>query len=61
MSNVDFAAEASQLESRWAKDPRWNGVERTYTAEEYGSPSRLGEGRVLARDARGREAVGAAA
>ena len=34
MSNVSFAAEASQLESRWAKDPRWNGVERTYTAED---------------------------
>ena len=34
MSNVDFAAEASKLESRWAKDPRWNGVERTYTAED---------------------------
>ena len=34
MSNVDFAAEASQLESKWAKNPRWNGVERTYTAQD---------------------------
>ncbi|MEP7067428.1 MAG: isocitrate lyase, partial [Gemmatimonadota bacterium] len=34
MSNVSFAAEASELESRWGTDPRWNGVERTYTAED---------------------------
>ena len=34
MSNVEFAAEAGQLESRWANDPRWSGVERTYTAED---------------------------
>jgi isocitrate lyase len=34
MSNVSFAAEAGQLESKWATDPRWNGVERTYTAED---------------------------
>lgn len=34
MSNVDFAAQASELEAKWASDPRWNGVERTYTAED---------------------------
>src|SRR3954451_20065812 len=25
-------AEADQLEARWRDDPRWGGVERTYTA-----------------------------
>jgi len=34
MSNVSFAAEASQLEAKWATDPRWNGIERTYSAED---------------------------
>ena len=34
MSNVDFAAQATELEAKWASDPRWNGVERTYTAED---------------------------
>ena len=26
--------EAAELERRWASDPRWSGVERTYTAED---------------------------
>ena len=34
MSNVDFTAQASDLVAKWASDPRWNGVERTYTAED---------------------------
>jgi isocitrate lyase len=34
MSNVDFTAQASELEAKWASDPRWAGVERTYTAED---------------------------
>jgi isocitrate lyase len=34
MSNVDFTAQASELVAKWASDPRWNGVERTYTAED---------------------------
>jgi isocitrate lyase len=34
MSNVDFTAQASELVARWASDPRWNGVERTYSAED---------------------------
>jgi isocitrate lyase len=34
MSNVDFAAQASELEATWKSDPRWKGIERTYTAED---------------------------
>jgi isocitrate lyase len=34
MSNVDFTAQASELAAKWASDRRWNGVERTYTAED---------------------------
>ncbi|WP_127131907.1 isocitrate lyase [Georgenia sp. SYP-B2076] len=29
-----IAAEAAELERQWATDPRWAGVERTYTAED---------------------------
>ena len=27
-------AQADQLEARWRDDPRWSGIERTYTAEQ---------------------------
>jgi isocitrate lyase len=34
MSNVDFAAQASELQAGWARNARWKGVERTYGAED---------------------------
>src|SRR4051812_35664511 len=34
MSNGRFPAEANQPELKGAKDPRWNGIERTYSAED---------------------------
>jgi len=34
MTAADFAEEARHLEKKWTSDPRWQGVERTYTAED---------------------------
>ncbi|HEU4641483.1 MAG TPA: isocitrate lyase [Gemmatimonadaceae bacterium] len=34
MSTIDFAKEAAELERRWASDPRWAGIVRTYGAED---------------------------
>jgi isocitrate lyase len=34
MTVIDFATEALQLERRWATEPRWNGIQRTYSAED---------------------------
>src|SRR5262252_2628275 len=34
MTAADFAKEAKHLEKKWTSDPRWQGVERTYTAED---------------------------
>jgi isocitrate/methylisocitrate lyase len=32
--DIRIQAEADRLESRWRDDPRWQGIERTYTAEQ---------------------------
>jgi isocitrate lyase len=32
--NARIQADADQLQARWRDDPRWQGVERTYTAEQ---------------------------
>ncbi|MER6317879.1 isocitrate lyase [Streptomyces sp. NPDC001581] len=34
MAEANTTAAAQQLEQRWATDPRWAGIERTYTAED---------------------------
>jgi len=34
MTAADFAEEARHLEKKWTSDPRWQGVERTYRAED---------------------------
>ncbi len=34
MTGIDRIAEAAALERRWRSDPRWRGIERTYTAED---------------------------
>jgi isocitrate lyase len=34
MTVIDFATEALQLDRRWATEPRWRGIQRTYTAED---------------------------
>jgi isocitrate lyase len=34
MTVIDRIAEAAALERRWRSDPRWRGIERTYTAED---------------------------
>ncbi|HJU90114.1 MAG TPA: isocitrate lyase [Gemmatimonadaceae bacterium] len=34
MSEIDVTTEAKALADRWARDPRWRGVARSYTAEE---------------------------
>lgn len=34
MKQVGTTATAEELANRWASDPRWKGIERTYTAED---------------------------
>lgn len=34
MADTNTTAAAEQLKQKWATDPRWAGIERTYTAEE---------------------------
>ncbi|MET9606968.1 isocitrate lyase [Streptomyces sp. NPDC006512] len=34
MAEANTTAAAEQLEQRWADDPRWAGIERTYTAQD---------------------------
>jgi isocitrate lyase len=34
MSEIDVTTQAKALADRWARDPRWRGVERRYAAEE---------------------------
>ncbi|MFF2787405.1 isocitrate lyase [Streptomyces sp. NPDC058049] len=34
MAEANTTAAAEQLKQRWADDPRWTGIERTYTAED---------------------------
>ena len=34
MTSMDFARQVRELEEEWAKDARWSGVRRDYTAED---------------------------
>jgi isocitrate lyase len=34
MSAKEFAKQVEELETSWASNPRWNGIQRTYTAED---------------------------
>ena len=45
------------LEQDWAQNPRWKGIQRSYSARRRRSPARLGPGRAHAGQARRREAL----
>ena len=45
----DQTQTAAELQEIWDTDPRWDGIERTYTAEDVIAPARLGARGVDAR------------